>query len=138
MSMPFQVLKLWLRGLFALAILGAGIYCLIQWYQHREQIVVERVPVTHAERAGRDGPGQSEPRPCRGDALCGWLPWEFGFNRATAFLLGGLGLLGWSLGGGLLVHPLLWRRGEAKRPEHANSQTSPTYPGTRLHMNCMS
>src|SRR3954454_24995676 len=34
--MPFQVLGVWLRGLFALGVLALGGYLLYQWYDHRE------------------------------------------------------------------------------------------------------
>jgi pimeloyl-ACP methyl ester carboxylesterase len=38
------------------------------------------------------------------------VPWQFGTNRETAFLVGGLALLGWSLTGGLVFYPRLFRK----------------------------
>lgn len=50
--MPFHVLGIWLRGLLALALLGAGASLLREWYEHRRVVVEEPV----ATRAGEVRP----------------------------------------------------------------------------------
>ena len=63
--MPFQILGIWFRGLLSIALLGAGIYLLRQWYEEGRPRVVER-PVVAADvrddaardRAGAPGGGE--------------------------------------------------------------------------------
>lgn len=128
--MPFKVLGIWLRGLLTLAMLGGGIYLLTQWYNHRETVIVEP-PVLDREGA-RVSDGDA---PARGQARV--VPWQFGLNRETAFLLGGLALLGWSLGGGWFLSPRLFRRRGADEPsaEHAGTSQWLRLPdGTKLRL----
>ena len=99
--MPFNVLGIWIRGLFALALLGGGIYLLAQWYQHRETVVIEPTDGTGEEVVHGVVWAGDAGRAANGETVR-VVRWEFGWNRETAFLLGGLGLLGWSLGGGWL------------------------------------
>ena len=102
--MPFQILGIWLRGLLALAIIGAGIYLLKEWNEHRRvAVVVAEAPPPGAADRPADGRGREVRR-------IETVP--FGLNRPTAELLGGLALLGLSVGGGRLLVPLLRRRGQ--------------------------
>ncbi len=124
--MPFNVLGLWLRGLLSLLLLGGGIYLLAEWYNHRE--IREPVVVVHrtTQAAGTE----------EYDRV---VPWQFGFNRETAFLLGGLALLVWSLGGGLLVSPRLLRRSSPDQPktvDPGNVQRIRLDDGSELHVQC--
>src|SRR5580704_3286823 len=102
--MPFSILGIWMRGLVACALLGAGAYLLVVWYNHRETVVVNQVVIT-VDRA--DVNDKSEPG-VREESVI--VPWKFGINRETAFLLGGLALAGWSLTGGLVSYPRAFRK----------------------------
>ncbi len=95
--MPFQVLGIWLRGLFSLLILGGAIYLLTQWYNHRQIYVLETNPHVPAET--QPDIGDRPARPGEVEQTYRVVPWQFGLNRETAFLLGGLALTLWSLGG---------------------------------------
>src|SRR4051812_45433629 len=104
--MPFNVLGMWFRGLLALALLGAAAYLLAEWYQRREVVVTEPVATDARETDERpEEAGRREEIVVRTRVV----RWRFGLNRETAFLLGGLALLGWSLGGGWLASPRSWR-----------------------------
>lgn len=113
MSMPFQVLGIWLRALFALVLLGAGVYLLTAWYRHRETVVSEPVAVAHDDVPR---PASAEQPPAT-EVRTRVVPWQFGFNWETALLLGGLAALGWSFGGGWLCSPRLWRRRADNEPK---------------------
>lgn len=107
-TMPFQILGIWLRGVLALVLLGAGISLLRQWYTHRYIDVIEPGPVTVLPRetpSQRTAAPEQEAPPERVRRV----PWQFGLNWETAYLLGGLALLAWSLAGRWLG-PTLWRR----------------------------
>ncbi len=112
--MPFHVLGIWLRGLFSLVLLCAGLYLLGRWYNAQEIVIPVQTDVS------RDRP-REEPgwRPRHTDALVDageprvrQVRWELGFNRQTAFLVLGLALVSWSLGVGWLFSPYLRRRPE--------------------------
>src|SRR5947199_166004 len=89
--MPFQIVGIWLRGLFALALLGGAGYLLYDWYEGAHVLEVPR-GVAEEDPPGRERPG---PAP-RGRWV--FAP-HLGFNRQTAPLAAGLALLGWSLAG---------------------------------------
>src|SRR5690348_7031865 len=95
--MPFQVLGIWLRGLFSLILLGGAIYLLSEWYNHRQIYVVETVPRVRTEP--QPDAGERPDRPAENEQAVRVVLWQFGLNRETAFLLGGLALSLWSLGG---------------------------------------
>ena len=133
MMLPFQVLGVWLRGLFALVLLAAGVFLLAQWYTHRHSYVVEVQSPTPGERAQTSPP--SGP-PVRREVLRR-VDWQFGLNRETAFLVGGVGLLGWSVAGGWLFRPGLFRRRSADAPHSARTgevRTLRRPDGTALHV----
>jgi pimeloyl-ACP methyl ester carboxylesterase len=131
MFMPFQILGIWLRGLLTPLLIGVGIYLLKQWYDNRETVVRETVEVTR--------PG--EPPPPEGGTVreerTRVVRWEFGLNRETAYLVGGLLLLGWSVGGGWLVYPRLFRRrgqDEPRAEKPAESRKVRLPDGTELNV----
>ena len=99
MFMSFQVLGLWFRSLLSIVFLAGGIALLSLWYANREHIIREPFPA--------DG---------RQTEQTSVVSWQFGFNRETAFLLGGVALLGWSLGGGWMFSSLLLRRPGRNEP----------------------
>ena len=101
MFMPFQVLGMFLRGVISIAILACGVGLLSQWYKHRERVVVERVSDDATNTSDSIPNEQTRTRVVR---------WRWGANRETAFLVGGIAFVVWSLGGGLALHPLLWKR----------------------------
>lgn len=113
MFMPFNVLGIWLRGLFSVAILGFGIYLLTQWYRHRETVVFDRSEVSKVEA--------TEDRDPQAEAIQGrWTKrqWQFGLNRETAFLVSGTALIGWSFLGGWVWSPRLFRRRGTYEPKN--------------------
>ena len=123
MFMPFQVLGLWMRGLFSVILLGAGITLLALWYANREKTIVE--PVADASSL-MDAHGEGEPTtptPLPDETRLRTVRWHLGLNKETAYLAGALSLLAWSLGGGLLLSPRTWRRSGGKeepRPENSH------------------
>ena len=125
--MPFQILGIWLRGLFTLVLLGAGAYLLVHWYQHRQIVVVD--PPVRVEPGRSDDETREEPR-------SHVVVWEFGWNRETAFLLGGLALAGWSLGGGWALPRLLPRAktDDPETPRDGAVQRLRRDDGTELHV----
>lgn len=113
MFMPFQVLGIWFRGLLSLALVAGGIALLSLWYSNRATPVVERRQADGTWVRVDERPGDAAQTE---DRRIQWVSWQFGWNRETAYLLGGLALLVWSLGGGWLTYPRLLRRG-GERPE---------------------
>lgn len=107
--MPFQVLSVWLRGLFSLALLVAGGALLYEWYDIQREPVA-RVPgsdsrqVEGAPRLGDHGGEGLRAAPLNVERR----DWE-----ELAYLLGGIGLLAWSLGGGVGWAVLFRRSGDA-------------------------
>lgn len=135
MMMPFQILGMWFRSLLSLALIGAGIYCLYAWNERRETVVHEQVRVAEADREGEvEANGEPATRVRQRVAR-----WEFGWNPATAFLVGGIGLLAWSFGGGWLAYPRLWRR-RGKDEPHSVRNGEPLrvrrQDGSELHIEC--
>ena len=130
--MPFQVLALWLRALLSMALLGGAITLLTLWYVNRERPIVERRNAEGTWVAVDERPADA---PDNADRRTRWVSWEFGLNRETAFLLGGAALLLWSLGGGLVVHPLLWRRAGSRPDSPVGEKHRIKRPdGTELHV----
>jgi pimeloyl-ACP methyl ester carboxylesterase len=133
--LPFQVLGVWLRGLFALALIAVGVWLLRDWYSHRETVV--RVPASERTRDDaerRPEPGAEPPAPPDRGTDYRVEPWRFGWNRATASLLGGLALLGFSLGGGWAGTTLLRRGGERPNVPHGEVRRVPGVDGADLHV----
>jgi len=137
--MPFQILGIWLRGLLAIALLGAGLYLLKEWYDS-PRTVVEAPRAVEVDR--RDG------SPARDEGVRRVVHvsrWHLGLDRPTAFLLGGLALLFATLGGGLwgTRYP---KKSEGKPPgagDPASSSSRGTVhrvrapDGTELHATCV-
>jgi hypothetical protein len=121
MFMPFQVLGMWIRALVSLAIIAIGITLFALWYRNREHTVIERVAEVPPAPEIRSDPDvtQSAELPVKRTQVAERtqvrvVHWQFGLNRETAYLLGGLGLLAWSIGGGRVASPWLWRRSGGK------------------------
>ncbi|MDG3007831.1 alpha/beta fold hydrolase [Paludisphaera mucosa] len=103
--MPFQILGFWLRGLLAAAMLVAGPLLLKYWYDHRHVEVRTQVLAPVDDETRRLDRDVEAPVVVRRE------DWRFGLNRETAALLGGLALIGLSIGGGSFAYPLLLKRG---------------------------
>ncbi len=116
MFTPASILGMCFRLLFSVLLIAGGATLLALWYNHREQEVIERVevPITR-EVPAKDATGEPRPRTETVDRVR-TVVWEFGFNRETAFLLGGLAMLAWSVGGGWIASPRLRRRKGANEP----------------------
>ena len=125
--MPFQILGVWLRGLVTLAMIGVGAYLLVYWYDHREVVVVDLPTQTEIVRPGKE-PGEV--------TRSHVVTWEFGWNRETICLVGGVFLLGWSFGGGWVLPRLLpkARTDDPKTPRDGAVQTIRRPDGTELHV----
>src|ERR1700722_16163485 len=92
--MPFQILGTLFRALFTIALLAAGVSLLVAWNHHRSipgPVVAHDVEVPHDPDGTKgmvDGSDAQETH---------LASWYFGWNVTTAFLLGGVVLLLWSL-----------------------------------------
>jgi pimeloyl-ACP methyl ester carboxylesterase len=110
MLMPFLVLGMLIRHLFGIAVIGLGIYFVSYWYNHREMVIVEQRTVPQTSEIAPEGAGvvittrESKPN------------WNLGLNTGTAVLVGGIGCLIWSFGGGSYLLPLLFRRKRGNEP----------------------
>ena len=110
--MPFQILGAFLRAILCVALLAGGVYLLKHWYDNRE-IVIDR-PAALVVREQDPADFNAAPKPADQRRVVGQTAdgraivwWTFGWNRETAFLLGGLGLMLWSLGGSFFVPSVL-------------------------------
>lgn len=115
MVMPFQVIGFWFRGLFSILLMVAAGY-LFWLFSHEQGREVVSVPSTRTidvreEEGDRDAPAANDN--WRTEAV---VPWSFGFNRGTYYLLGGIGLLLAALGGRWVASPRLLRRSGATDP----------------------
>lgn len=119
--MPFQILGMWLRGLFTLALIAGAIALATIAYRYPAEITVER-----PREPTPDDPRETETVV---------VPGPFGVDRRTAYLTVA-GLLGlWSLGGWLYL-PVL-RRGGGKGPakvEPTSVQRLRQPDGAELHV----
>jgi len=102
MFMPFQILALWLRSLVSVGLIAGGITLLTLWYNYRSEVRI----VSHDLDVAESGaPETRVEQPSIEEDYR-----DIGWNRQTAYLAGGLLLMAFSLGGGMLVSPALWRR----------------------------
>lgn len=123
---------MWLRGLVSLALIAGGITGLVLWYNHRGMPVVERRAADGSWMLVDQLPADA---PDGEDRRKRWVSWQFGANRETAYLLGGIALLLWSVGGGPVVYPrLLSRGGERPQPIRGESLTVHRPDGTEIHV----
>ncbi|MFO0848021.1 MAG: alpha/beta fold hydrolase [Gemmataceae bacterium] len=106
--MLFSPFGIWLRGLLSPTVIGFGVFLLTRWH---DALPTEQ-PV--------EPPTATNPAPDRrplttfGERVSAWRP---GWDRATALLAGGVGLLLWS-GLGRFVTPKLWLRRGDDEPTH--------------------
>lgn len=109
MLLPFHVFGIWLRGLFAIALLAGGIYLLTQWNDERKTVVIQ----SHASEVEPVSPPERLPEHRK------MITWQLGLNPGTAFLVGGILLLSWSLFGGWMASVRLLRRTGDDEPKGA-------------------
>jgi pimeloyl-ACP methyl ester carboxylesterase len=104
--LPFDIVWIWLRGLFAIAILAGGAYLARQWYNDSHVFIPDTVVVADPPRTEPDHaraevattttttittPGHREFRP------------NLGWNPVTGELAAAVALLTWGLLGGLIA-----------------------------------
>ena len=142
MFMPFQVLGIWFRGLLSVAMLAGAVWFLRDWNEHRT--IVVHVPAVQGAVEGENATirRQAVDRPDGRGEIVAATPetaerrrdWQFGWNWRTAELLAGLLVAFWSLGGGLLLMPLIRRRGEnAARNGHGGENEPKSERGGEVH-----
>jgi pimeloyl-ACP methyl ester carboxylesterase len=127
---PLSILGAWFRGMLAVALLAAAGLMLYEWHKRLPR---ERVVVTHTEGQGDSTTEVHELRGFR-ERLAAWRP---NLDTTTALLLGSLGLLGVSFGGGLLLSPRSFRRGGADEPQEMRTgehRRIKRPDGTELHI----
>jgi len=134
LSMPFQVLGIWLPGTIAVVLLAAGASLLYAWHIHRQSYVTENLPA--ATMPAPDQGKASDPEIPRQQTVVSRVDWQFGFNRETAYLLGGLALAAWCLVGRWINPIPLWRRAgnEPKDSVSGVVQRIRRPDGTELHV----
>lgn len=114
MLLPFGILGIWLRGLFAVAVLAFGVYLVSRWYNDlptHEVVLVERAP-------DRPDDGQTE-LPVRQGRPLGSIErvtyWRPAFDATTAALVGGVALLLFGFAGRTISSLLLGRPGGGEK-----------------------
>jgi pimeloyl-ACP methyl ester carboxylesterase len=141
--MIIDILGMWLRGLFSLAVLGLGFFCVGRWYQELpETVVVERVEVRHGEQPLRTEVIREEvPLATFGER---WAAWHPGMDSHTGYGVAGVLLLLFALAGKYLATPWLWRRrqggtrGLLPKATLAGEMLQLRRPdGTVLHVQCV-
>jgi pimeloyl-ACP methyl ester carboxylesterase len=132
--MPFQVLGIWLRAFLALLVLSASAALLYAWNAHRRITVAEVRPAPSIPAAEHEP--APDPARAREEMVLRQVDWQFGLNRATAFLLGGLALGVWGLGGRWLNPMGLARRGGSEPEDtiRGDVQRIRRPDGTELHV----
>ncbi|MGE3818905.1 MAG: alpha/beta fold hydrolase [Isosphaeraceae bacterium] len=105
--MPFNLLGMWFRGLFSIAILAGGIYLVSRWYD--DSHVVERIAVPGAMDEAREDdhpPGERRHPASATVAVTSRRTFRFepGWNRPTLELSAALALLVWATLGRLIGH----------------------------------
>lgn len=144
MFTPASILGMLFRPLLSILFLATGIYLLTMWYNHRERQVIERIEVPALQEVVegdrpqelRQPPAQELRQPPETIERVRTVSWEFGLNRETAFLLGGLALVSWSIGGGWVFSPRLLRRIGRDEPGKLQGQVQQVRmpDGTQLHV----
>ena len=107
--MIVDILGVWVRGLLSLILIGLGIGLVAGWYNDlpSERVIVDERDPLRAVELRRLTPSERV------------AAWEPGWNRPTALLASGLGLLVFSFGGGWVINPRLWRPAGDDEPRAA-------------------
>src|SRR5947209_4813322 len=93
--MPFQILGIWLRGLFSVALLvGAG-YLLYRWYDD-SHVLARTEPVVATEVVPDRDDARNPPPAGRDARAVRVFRFDPGWNRETAYLAAGVALLVWA------------------------------------------
>lgn len=96
-------------GLLALVLVGASVALLTAWYTYRHVYVIEPHPATAESPSGQ--PDRADATAAREPVRVRRTDWPFGFDRETAYLVGGLALAALCLGGRWLRPTSLRRHG---------------------------
>jgi pimeloyl-ACP methyl ester carboxylesterase len=132
--MPFHLPRLGLRSVLSLLPLVAGAACLALLFDRRRLVPAKRpaapldpVAPDHEERStDTNAPDVSH----NGEVHL--APWRFGLNLETGLLLTGLGMIGWSLGGGR-AKALSHRSSSGRKPRDGEDRRIQRPDGTVIH-----
>jgi len=127
--MPFGLIRMWITGLLAVAMLVGVVLLARYWYQN----LPDPRPGPLSVPADGSPPPEPAPPPSFGERVAAWRP---AADWPTAALAGALLLTAFSLGGGRASAWLLMpKRGESPRREHPGDARRVTRPdGTDLHV----
>ena len=125
MFLPVSILGMWLRGLFAVAVLGSGVYLLSLWYR---QLPTHEVVVLEPSRQGDAARSSRREEPGRPlSAVERFTAWRPALDGPTAALAGGILLLAGAFAGRLISSRLIARPGGGEpRPAPAPGGTVAT------------
>jgi pimeloyl-ACP methyl ester carboxylesterase len=131
--MPFHLPRLGLRSLLSILPLAAGACCLALSFDRRRLVPDKSadVPVgPAAPEQDHTGAAASAPSASLKEEMRG--PWRLGLNVETGLLLGGLGMIGWSLGGGR-AKALSHRSSSGRKPRDGEDRRIHRPDGTVIH-----
>jgi pimeloyl-ACP methyl ester carboxylesterase len=139
MFLPFQILGVWLRALLILTLLGAGVYLLVAWYNRLPtftEVVPPPIVTTREHRSEPDTEENQRALTRAPTVVVRSATWRPGLDLETAMLVGGLALIIWSFGGGLLGLKLLRPRavGDCPAKPLVTIQTIRGASGADLHV----
>lgn len=103
MFTPSSIVAMWLRALFAVAVIASASYLLVLWYRELARPIAQRQ--ASEEQNERVDVAQSP------EAVTRITRWRPGFDKPTALLAGAIGLCAWSFGAGRIVYPRFRRPG---------------------------
>jgi pimeloyl-ACP methyl ester carboxylesterase len=128
MFTPSSIVAMWLRALFATAIIVGASYLLVLWYRELPRPIVE--PRDFEEQNERTEAAQSAEVVTR---ISRWRP---GFDKPTALLAAGIGLGAWASGAGGIIYPRFRRPGpDEPSSKRSNRKTRLRRPdGTELNV----
>jgi pimeloyl-ACP methyl ester carboxylesterase len=132
--MPFHLPKLGVHSLLSLLPLAAGACCVALAFDRRRTVPAKRHDAPpepsplDMESQSTDGNGSLVP--VNGQTHV--VPWRFGLNLETGFVLTGLGMIGWSLGGGR-AKALAQRPSSGRKPGDGEDRRIRRPDGTEIH-----
>jgi pimeloyl-ACP methyl ester carboxylesterase len=132
--MPFQVLGVWLRGLVSLALLVAGGFLIYEWYAAQRDPIAGPAANDTARVSDERGKSPALSDTADDDSGAALVGVQHDDRRELAYLVVGVLLLVWSLGGGLAAPVLLRRSGDAPAARvHGTSHRLQRPDGTTIH-----
>ncbi len=133
--MPFHLPRLGLRSFLSLLPVAAGACCLALSFDRRRLVPDKRpdnaMDPTDPNSAEHRGDANGTPITLKEEIREG--PWRFGPNVETGLLLAGLGMIGWSLGGGR-AKVLSHRTSTGRKPLDGQDRRIHRPDGTTIHV----